>query len=72
MYDAASGSVVSGNRIFRMGELKRFVSISESHLYDLISRGLFPKPISLIPGGRAKGWRQADVEAWIESRRTNS
>ncbi len=69
MSDVASDDVVSQNRIFRMSELKRFVSISESHLYDLISRGLFPRPIRLIPGGRAKGWRQADVEAWIESRR---
>jgi hypothetical protein len=31
-----------------------------------MSRGAFPKPIQL--GERAVGWRDSDIEAWIETR----
>ncbi len=40
--------------------------LSRSALYSLISKGRFPRPVSL--GERAVGWRSSDIQAWIESR----
>ncbi len=41
-------------------------TLSRSHLYDLMKKGKFPKPIKL--GARSVGWRVDDVEAWIATR----
>jgi predicted DNA-binding transcriptional regulator AlpA len=43
-------------RIIRMDELRAKYLLSASHIYWLIKKGKFPKPFSLVPGGRAKGW----------------
>ena len=43
-------------RIIRMAELRAKYPLSESHIYWLIKHGKFPKPFSLVPGGRARGW----------------
>jgi prophage regulatory protein len=41
--------------------------LGKSSLYNLISSGQFPRPFSL-GGGRAVGWLESDVNAWIEAR----
>ena len=43
-------------RIIRMAQLRAKYPLSESHIYWLIKHGKFPKPFSLVPGGRARGW----------------
>ena len=37
-----------------------------SHVYTLIKREAFPKPLRLSASKRA--WRESDVDAWIVSR----
>lgn len=39
---------------------------SDSTLDKWIKRGLFPRP-ARIGGGKARGWLESDVDAWIES-----
>jgi prophage regulatory protein len=39
-----------------------------STLYGLIAEGKFPKPFKLAPGGRAAGWDEALIDAWITAR----
>jgi predicted DNA-binding transcriptional regulator AlpA len=56
-------------RIIRMRELRQKLRLSPSHIYALISRGLFPAPFPLVPGGRAKGWDEAVVDAFLNSRK---
>lgn len=55
--------------IIRMRELREKLRLSPSHIYALISRGLFPAPFPLVPGGRAKGWDEAEVDAYLNSRK---
>jgi hypothetical protein len=38
-------------------------------LFNMVAKGQFPKPFTLIPGGRAVGWVEADVDDWITSRK---
>lgn len=54
--------------ILRMSDLKTRVRLSPSHIYFLISEGLFPRPFRLVPGGRASGWRLSAVNAWLLDR----
>jgi prophage regulatory protein len=55
--------------IIRMRELREKLRLSPSHIYDLISRGLFPAPFRLVPGGRAKGWDESTVDAYLAQRK---
>ena len=59
---SASGQVV------RMQDVRRRVKLSESHLYFLISEGKFPRPFSLVPGGRSKGWLESTIDAYLADR----
>jgi prophage regulatory protein len=52
--------------IIRMPQLIEKTRISRAHIYALLSRGEFPRPIRL--GRRAVGWREDDIEAWLASR----
>ena len=56
-------------RIVRMRELREKLRLSPSHLYALIAKGLFPPPFPLVPGGRAKGWDESTVDAYLTVRK---
>ena len=56
-------------RIIRMRELREKLRLSPSHIYALINRGLFPAPFPLVRGGRAKGWDEAEVDFYLNSRK---
>ena len=56
-------------RIIRMRELREKLRLSPSHIYALITRGLFPAPFPLVPGGRAKGWDESTVDAYLIERK---
>jgi len=52
--------------ILRLPDVKRSTGLSRSTIYLRITRGTFPKPVSL--GGRAVGWLEAEVQQWLERR----
>ena len=56
-------------RVIRMRELREKLRLSPSHLYALIAKGQFPPPFPLVSGGRAKGWDEADIEAYLNARK---
>ena len=53
-------------RIYRRPDVEKLVGLSRSTLYAMMAEGNFPKPVKL--GKRAVGWREADVQGWLESR----
>lgn len=55
-------------RILRMRDIRIKTGLSQSTLHDLVTRGVFPKPFTLIPGGRAVGWLETSVDQWILQR----
>lgn len=55
-------------RLLRMKRVCDLTGISKSHVYHMVSKGQFPKPVSLVPGGSSKGWVEEEVVDWIESR----
>ena len=62
----------SNRRIIRMDELRAKYPLSASHIYWLIKKGKFPKPFSLVPGGRAKGWFEDTIDDYLATCEINS
>ncbi len=59
-------AVKSGQELLRLPIVKQKCGKSRSAIYLAISRGQFPKPISI--GARSVAWISAEVEEWIEQR----
>lgn len=57
------------NPILRRPEVQAQTGLSRSYLYLLIQRGAFPQSVKLGP--RAVGWRQSDIQNWIDGLETN-
>ena len=52
--------------ILRLPTVKARTGLSRSTIYHRVSRGTFPAPVPL--GGRAVGWIEAEVHAWLTAR----
>jgi prophage regulatory protein len=52
------------NRFLRLNDVKNRTGLSRSTIYLHISRGIFPKPISL--GTRCVGWLESEIDEWIK------
>ena len=59
---------VKQGRILRMRQLAEKLSLSDSYIYALIQQNQFPKPFTLVHGGRAMGWYESDIDAWLAKR----
>jgi len=53
-------------QILRMREVIQRIGLSRSTIYKLMENNDFPKPMKL--GSQAIGWRDTEIEAWIENR----
>jgi prophage regulatory protein len=56
-------------QVVRHAQVCEKLQISSAKLFDMVAKGQFPKPFTLIPGGRAVGWVEADVDGWIRARK---
>jgi len=54
------------HRILRLPAVKERVGLSRSTVYLKISKGEFPRPISL--GDRAVGWLDEDINSWLSKK----
>jgi prophage regulatory protein len=52
-------------RVINLREVQRLNSLSRASIYRGIAAGTFPRPIRLTPAGRRVGWREADIQAWL-------
>lgn len=57
-----------GIKVIRHAEVCRKLGVSAASLFDMVAKGQFPKPFTIIPGGRSVGWLEGDVDAWIVAR----
>ncbi|WP_447881408.1 helix-turn-helix transcriptional regulator [Serratia fonticola] len=59
------------NRILRQPEVLHRCGISRSTMYRWIAEGAFPRQRSMKGvglKGKAVGWLESDIDAWIDSR----
>ena len=66
------GHQAQPHRILRMRDICQKLGLCPSTVHDLVARGIFIKPFILIPGGRAVGWLEVDVDQWICERKEAS
>ena len=52
------------SKILRLPSVLEITGLSRSSIYLRVAQGTFPKQVSL--GARAIGWREFDVQTWIE------
>ena len=56
--------------ILRLPAVKARTGLSRSTIYLRVSEGGFPAPVSL--GGRAVGWLEHEINAWLEQQIASS
>jgi len=56
-------------RVVRHKQVCQKIQISSAKLFDMVASGIFPKPFQIVPGGRAVGWIEQDVDQWILDRK---
>jgi prophage regulatory protein len=66
VFNQTQRGINMAKRILRLPDVKALTGLSRSTIYLRMSNGDFPKPISL--GGKAVGWIEQEIEAWIQTR----
>jgi prophage regulatory protein len=69
---STTASVAPTVQIIRHAQVRQKLNVSEAKLFDMLSKGLFPKGFQIIPGGRAVGWLESDVDKWILDQKKRS
>lgn len=65
MYNNTQRGANMPQAILRLPAVKARIGLSRSSIYLLVSKGSFPRPVSL--GARAVGWLESDIEGWLDS-----
>lgn len=55
---------MENDRLLRIDDVSRRTGFCKSHIYALMSKDAFPRPVGL---GRTRRWRQSDINAFIAS-----
>ena len=59
-------------RVIRHNQVCQKLGVSSAKLFDMVAKGQFLKPFQLVPGGRAVGWIEVDIDKWILERKAAS
>ena len=60
--------ITPDDRVLRFDEVRQKTGLCRAHIHALAAQGRFPKPLKLVPGGRASGWLESEVNKWIADR----
>lgn len=69
---APSSEIRTRINVVRHSQVRKKLQVSSAKLFDMIARGQFPKPFTLVPNGRAVGWLEHEVDQWIYQRKAAS
>lgn len=56
----------NNTRLIRVRDVMAKTGLSRSYVYDLASKGLFPKPLKLTE--RSSAWVESEIQDWIRER----
>ena len=59
-------------RVIRHRQVCERLQISSAKLFDMVAKKQFIKPFTIVPGGRAVGFLESDVDQWILERKATS
>lgn len=66
MYEQQQTHPQTPTRILRLPDLKEKIRLGRSAIYDMISRGEFPRQVQL--SARTSGWLESEVDEWLLQR----
>jgi prophage regulatory protein len=52
--------------VMRRDAVERATGLPRSTIYELMTKGLFPRPIRL--GARSVGWLENEIQSWLKAR----
>jgi prophage regulatory protein len=55
-------------RLLRLAAVEDVVGMKKTQIYDAIGRGVFPRPVPILEGGKAVGWVEDEIIDYIEAR----
>lgn len=58
----------STDRLLRWPAVAEITGICRSHAHQLIAKGMFPRQVKLVPGGRASAWKESEIREWVQQR----
>jgi prophage regulatory protein len=70
--DPAGLQLAAQLRVIRHRQVCAKLQISSAKLFDMIAKQQFLQPFKLVPGGRAVGFLESDVDQWILERKAAS
>lgn len=59
---------IPGDCVLRFAEVRQKTGLCRAHVHALAAQNRFPKPLKLVPDGRASGWLLSEINAWISER----
>lgn len=68
MTDLSPRIIDSKDRVLRMNEVMYITGLSKSSVYRLTADKIEAVPNSISLGGRAVGWLESEVQAWLQSK----
>jgi predicted DNA-binding transcriptional regulator AlpA len=57
---------LGGRRALRLLAVEQKTGLRRSQILDAVERGIFPKPFTVLPGGRAIAWDEREIDAHLE------
>jgi prophage regulatory protein len=54
--------------LLRLPRVEAITGLKKSQIFDAIQRGVFPRPVRILESGRAVGWLETEIAAFLESR----
>lgn len=66
MFRNMQGKAAMAQKYLRRRAVEELTGLSRSTIYDLMSKGQFPRPVKLTR--KAVGWPSDVVEGWMKSR----
>ncbi|QXP90116.1 helix-turn-helix transcriptional regulator [Methylococcus capsulatus] len=63
---APTTNPVQGFELWRMPRVKEVTGMCDTHVYNLMRRGMFPRSIQLTQ--RTVAWKAADVVEWCQAK----
>jgi prophage regulatory protein len=55
-------------RLMRLRAVEDATGMKKSQIYVAMERGVFPKPVDILEGGRAVGWVEDEIVSYLEAR----
>jgi predicted DNA-binding transcriptional regulator AlpA len=59
-------TMAGSRRALRLLAVEQKTGLRRSQILDAVERGIFPKPFTVLPGGRAIAWDEREIDAHLE------